>query len=416
MEETNCEKNCSLLFDYMKSILYDGQVQPMDLGSLDGPFRKLGEGMEYLRKEVEEMRAYASELSKGNLSGGYPSRDNFLCADLKNLHANLNHLTWQAKQVAAGDYSQHVSYLGEFSEAFNTMIGQLKERESLLTEEAKRAQERAKVIEEYNGLLLDMTRKRNEWILVIDAESRNIVYCNKRTDEELADAKLCNACRYRLGFRSQILNWQDSTPYKVWETGDEENGFFHITTFHIEWRGRAAYAHIVQDITDNKRATVKLTSIAYRDLATGLNNRPFFEEYMSKLISERAMFTLCYMDLDGLKYVNDNFGHSEGDAYLRDFVSEIRQNLQDTDVFARIGGDEFCILLMDVEKEAAEQKFAGILKRYTEEKGKVYPTSFSYGIVAVDGEKNELTLEEILKLADTEMYKCKKKNKETKIG
>ena len=54
-----------------------------------------------------------------------PPRDNFLCENLKSIHANLNHLTWQAKQVAKGDYAQTVSYLGEFSEAFNTMTGQL---------------------------------------------------------------------------------------------------------------------------------------------------------------------------------------------------------------------------------------------------------------------------------------------------
>ncbi len=56
----------------------------------------------------------------------------------KNIHANLNHLTWQAKQVAKGDYSQTVSYLGEFSEAFNTMTQQLKERELKLKQEAER--------------------------------------------------------------------------------------------------------------------------------------------------------------------------------------------------------------------------------------------------------------------------------------
>ena len=82
------------------------------------------------------MKRYSAEISKGNLSIEAPGRDNFLCENLKNIHANLNHLTWQAKQVAKGDYSQSVSYLGEFSEAFNTMTKQLKEREEELEEEA----------------------------------------------------------------------------------------------------------------------------------------------------------------------------------------------------------------------------------------------------------------------------------------
>lgn len=67
---------------------------------------------------MKEVKHYSAEISKGNLSIEAPGRDNFLCENLKNIHANLNHLTWQAKQVAKGDYSQSVSYLGEFSEAF----------------------------------------------------------------------------------------------------------------------------------------------------------------------------------------------------------------------------------------------------------------------------------------------------------
>ena len=101
---------CGMLFEYLKSILYDTPINRPDLEDLDEPYRRLGEGLSYLQQAVEEMLAYTADLSKGNLSGPVPSRENFLCVNLKNLHASLNHLTWQAKQVASGDYSQHVSY------------------------------------------------------------------------------------------------------------------------------------------------------------------------------------------------------------------------------------------------------------------------------------------------------------------
>ena len=87
--------------------------------------------MQYLETAVKEMKQCSAALSKGDLSSFKPARENFLCENLKNIHANLNHLTWQAKQVAKGDYSQTVSYLGEFSEAFNTMTEQLREREKI---------------------------------------------------------------------------------------------------------------------------------------------------------------------------------------------------------------------------------------------------------------------------------------------
>lgn len=124
------DRNSELLFEYLRSILYDSKIKALDIEELDEPFRKLGKGMQFLQHAVEEMLEYSADLSRGNLSAPSPGMDNFLCVNLKNMHANLNHLTWQAKQVAAGDYSQHVSYLGEFSAAFNVMTEQLKEREN----------------------------------------------------------------------------------------------------------------------------------------------------------------------------------------------------------------------------------------------------------------------------------------------
>ena len=405
MEKDNCE----LLFEYLRSILYDQQIHALDVKELDEPYQKLGKGLAFLQQAVEEMLAYTEDLSRGNLSGAYPSRDNFLCVNLKNLHANLNHLTWQAKQVASGDYSQHVSYLGEFSEAFNTMTAQLKERETQLKEEAQKVQKRAQVIEEYNDLLVEMTRRRKEWIVVVDAQSRDIVYCNKRKDEKRIDPEFCEKCRHRLSFRNDILNWQDSEQYKVWEAGDEEQGYYRITTFHIEWRGQNAYAHIVVDITDEKQAANRLNSKAYMDPGTGIHNRLFFDEYMESVLEEGREVTLCYLDLDGLKYVNDHYGHNQGDNYIRSFVSLMKSSVRSTDIFARIGGDEFCVVIPEVEKETAEKKFAELLELFVAENKEEYPVSFSYGVVEIRRIGKRMTLEEIIKTADAQMYECKRR-------
>lgn len=421
MEKDNCEK----LFEYLRSILYDSEVEELNIEELDEPYRKLGQGLSYLQHAVEEMMAYSAELSRGNLSGVYPSRENMLCSNLKNLHANLNHLTWQAKQVAAGDYSQHVSYLGEFSEAFNTMTDQLRERESLLKKEAQKVQKRAEVIESYNELLVEMTHKRNEWILVVDEVSREIVYCNKRRDDnglivdrrekcnrdDQVNSDFCVRCMDRLSFLNNILNWQDSEQYKVWEMEDDEKGVFRVTTFLIEWRGRNAFAHIVVDITQEKEEAEKLTSKAYYDSGTGIRNRLYFNEYMEMLQKGNINVTLCYLDLDGLKLVNDKYGHTEGDIYIRSFVSLIQSAFRNTDVFARIGGDEFCIVLPNNHRESVEKKLDGLLHEFILENDKPYPRSFSYGLVEIKDWSGGQTIEEIIKRADTEMYKCKRINK-----
>lgn len=126
---TDANKDCGLLFEYLRGILYDKRIEHFDVDELSEPYKDLGRGLQHLENEVNELVAYSAELSKGNLSVEIPKEYNFLCENLKNLHANLKHLTWQAQQVTKGDYSQHVAFLGEFSEAFNEMTKQLKERE-----------------------------------------------------------------------------------------------------------------------------------------------------------------------------------------------------------------------------------------------------------------------------------------------
>lgn len=188
------ERNCEILFEYLRGILYDSRVQEPDIASLDEPYRKLGMGLKYLNVAVQEMKSYSAALSKGNLSVAVPGRENFLCENLKNIHANLNHLTWQAKQVAKGDYSQNVSYLGEFSEAFNTMTKQLYEREMVLKQEAEHEKEHAQVMESYNELLAELIERSEEDVLVTSAEGEKILYCNEMKATERHEIyKVCLA-------------------------------------------------------------------------------------------------------------------------------------------------------------------------------------------------------------------------------
>lgn len=379
--------------------------------TLDEPYQNLKHNLKSLQNEMDDLAAYSAELSKGNLSVEFPNSHTALCENLKNLHVNLNHLTWQAQQVAKGDYSQHVAYLGDFSDAFNEMTKQLKERETRLQGEALRAQSHADMIEGYNNLMVEMLSKRKEWLLVVDTNTKEVLYCNKKKNEEGVDSKYCNICKKKLPFYHDILNWNCDEQYKVWEVSDDSDTYYRITSFPIEWKNHASYVHIIVDITDEKRAAHNLTSKAYHDPGTGIKNRLFFEEYMHMLLNESQDATLCYLDLDGLKYVNDTYGHLEGDIYIQNFVELIKTNFRSEDTFARIGGDEFCLVLSGNIKEIIELKMAEILNDFqTGDYGK-YQCSFSYGIVNIDGENNNLSYDEILHQADEIMYECKRENK-----
>ena len=124
------EESCRRLSGYLESILDNAGEASLDVECLAPPCRELGEALRGFQALAEELVSYSTQLSKGDLSREFPESGSCLYSGLKNLHTNLKHLTWQAKQVTKGDYSQHVSHLGEFSEAFNTMTQQLLERET----------------------------------------------------------------------------------------------------------------------------------------------------------------------------------------------------------------------------------------------------------------------------------------------
>ena len=118
--------------------------------------------------------------------------------------------------------AQEGSRLDEFSEAFNTMTRQLKEREDQLKREIQRAQRRAEIIESYTEMLVELLAQRDEWMLVVDRETREIVHCNKRTRGGEEGGSYCDSCQHRLPIQPKLLEWDDSERYRIWE--QEEGG------------------------------------------------------------------------------------------------------------------------------------------------------------------------------------------------
>jgi len=116
------------------SILLQGNIpEPIDLGKIiDEGERDLANKVNQLITFMQEIHDFIIPLSKGELFEIKCSPKNFLTSPFKELHSRLLHLTWQAKQVANGDYSQRVDFMGDFSEAFNNMIVSLDNNEKML--------------------------------------------------------------------------------------------------------------------------------------------------------------------------------------------------------------------------------------------------------------------------------------------
>lgn len=174
---------------------------------------------------------------------------------------------------------------------------------------------------------------------------------------------------------------------------------------------QSAFAHIIKDMTIEKAEKERLASKAYRDSLTGIRNRLYFEETMARILSENIEFTLCYIDLDHLKMVNDEYGHRAGDAYICRFADLIRSQIRDYDLFARIGGDEFCVVFLECREKVAAQKMARILEVFQQDRTYGCVSSFSYGLVEAGEPSETYTLDEILSRADAKMYEMKRRHK-----
>ena len=133
-----------------------------------------------------------------------------------------------------------------------------------------------------------------------------------------------------------------------------------IKSNKMEVQGRLLYTAIVEDIGDRIKMMEHLREMAEHDSLTGLYNRQYFLTELDRVVENtrrgsRRDFALLYIDLDNFKFVNDTLGHLAGDKVLKEVTEMLDQRNRKSDLLARIGGDEFAILLYDVEEEQVMQ-------------------------------------------------------------
>lgn len=165
---------------------------------------------------------------------------------------------------------------------------------------------------------------------------------------------------------------------------------------------------IVRDITDRKHMEQQLRYIGLHDPVTGLYNRLYFEEEMLRLEDCRQCpVGLIVCDLDGLKLVNDTLGHSQGDTLLKATAHVIRSCFRASDVVARIGGDEFAILMPLSDLATTEQACQRIRNASTEYSlsNPLIPISISVGM-AIKSDP-AVPMNAVFKEADNNMYREK---------
>jgi diguanylate cyclase (GGDEF)-like protein/PAS domain S-box-containing protein len=171
------------------------------------------------------------------------------------------------------------------------------------------------------------------------------------------------------------------------------------------------------DITDHKQAEETIRELSLVDDLTGLRNRRGFfvlgESQLSLALRLGRSAVLYFADVDGLKQINDQFGHEEGDRALTDFAEILRTTFRETDIVARLGGDEFVVLALespDVDSSASVARFEEHLSQHQRHARRRYHLTASMG-VANRGPESSESLTDLLRRADTEMYRIKQQRR-----
>ena len=170
----------------------------------------------------------------------------------------------------------------------------------------------------------------------------------------------------------------------------------------------AGFRGISRDVSEKVKSNRQLAYMSMHDRLTGLYNRNYFEEEIRRLAKSRDYpITVIYADVNGLKAVNDAFGHEKGDELLKEAARALKTSLRSCEVLARIGGDEFAAVLLNTDKETARKVARRIRKKVAlyNKKRKAVPLSLAVGMAtAVESGQS---LEELLNKADDLMYKDK---------
>ncbi len=170
---------------------------------------------------------------------------------------------------------------------------------------------------------------------------------------------------------------------------------------------------VVRDITERKKLEETLRNSSLKDDLTGLFNRrgllkqaaPYFD--FARRQKEKLL--LLFIDLDGMKKINDEFGHNEGDNALIQTAAILNRSFRSSDIIARLGGDEFTVLVTDLNasKEDAIARLNENLKAYNASETRSHKLAFSIGVATLEPERMAC-FEELLEQADQAMYEQKR--------
>lgn len=416
--------------DALKDVMDARPARPVDEAGCPPEALPLARTVNRMIRFMHEIAAFILPLSHGELSAPRPAADNVMARPLTEMHARLTRLTRQTQEIARGDYSQRIDFMGEFSEAFNAMVALLEERERSLKDEIVNRQRAEADLQGERDLLVGGPVVTFRWDVSDEGEveyvSPNISLYGYRPEEFMSGrrtyASIVDPADYEWivedgndKSHSGLESWTQE--YRITDVAGETHWVRDYThAVRGEDGAVTAYEGYIIDITTQKAEETalrqreeQLRMLSLSDNLTGLYNRrgllALGEHAMRSARRRGGHLAVIYVDVDGLRSVNDRFGHAQGDEALRTIADVLRTAIPEADLAGRVGGDEF-VVLVDDEPEVTGKLAARLrrrLQRADEMSGRPFRISSSIGLADWDPAE-PLTFQELIERADERMH------------
>lgn len=374
--------------------------------------------------DLAECQDFVDAINEGDLEAEPPSRANYMSGPIKELHSQLLSLSLNIKELNEGKMVSKLYYPGELYTNYNELITMVS---GLM--EGKEQPENNNVSSWKYHQVLSAVNQLTTMVVQYDDTGR-LVFANMTAKNKLNDVEVLpytdkprpNDLLSYLGKFTSII--KRLKPHDLFgsrfpvtaEVHDRKTDIWY--SIHTDVArltdGRIGVIHMIDDISEWKYNEEELRTAASLDPLTSAYTRKVGDKRFQDMIDQRHVSDNCvgFVDLDGLKQINDNYGHTEGDFAIKAVASILMSTIRDTDWVVRYGGDEFLILFKDCTEPGAAKIIARMydqLNDINNSINKPYEIQFSAGLTHIDKDMDNIQM--IVDIVDEKMYKNKIKRK-----